>query len=263
MSKTLLVDFSNFAFRFFQSPKHAEHLAENIHQNIDSFASSLLCDKVILFMDYKGSDYRKTLYPEYKGNRKRSTNEKTAKLMEEFFKKLPIIEKILNIHYPIIKHIGVEADDCIFYVAQLLDKKCVILSTDADLLQVGVPQFSFTKKRYITLKDQGFNSVKSFIDAKCLAGDNSDNVKGLERIGLKTVAKYFNKYEVETYDELLEKIPSNTKSKIEQRFLKGRLIFNRNKKLMDLQVAQDEVLNERLRKEIHDALKNYKIDFSI
>jgi len=176
--------------------------------------------------------------------------------MDEFFKKLPTITKILNIHYPLIKYKGVEADDTIFFVVKYL-KDCVILSTDADLLQCGVPQFAYTKKKYITLEEQGFSTIEAFIEAKSMSGDASDNIKSLERVGLKTTAKYFKKYGVTTFKTLQEKIPKNTKSKIEQRILNGTEIVSRNLKLVDIGLVSKEIVTPEMQKEIKEVLCEY------
>lgn len=248
----LLVDLSNFVFRFASKRGSAEKLAEDIYNNLESFCSSLACNKVIIFQDYKGSDYRKNLYPEYKGNRKKEG--KFYEQLKEFFKKLPTITKILNLHYPLVSYKGIEADDLIYYVAKQLKGRCVILSTDADLLQIGVPQFSYTKKKYITLEEQGAESIEEFICAKSLAGDNSDNIKGLERVGLKTALKYLHKYGVDNYIDLCAKIPKNTKSKIEQRILEGSDVVLRNRRLVDLALVNSEIINEDLENEIMEVI---------
>ena len=252
--KYLLVDLSNFIFRFVNKRGQAEQIADEIASNIHSFASSLLCSQVILFQDFKGSDYRKKIYPEYKGNRKRKEG-KFQEQMDKFFKKMPTITKILNIQFPLICYKGIEADDIIYWATKHFEKT-VILSTDADLLQCGVPQFSFTKKRYLTLEEQGFDTIEAFVQAKAIAGDSSDNIKGLERVGLKTVKKYFEKYNVSTFAELRAKIPKNTKSKIEQRVLGGSDVFARNLQLVDLSLPC--LVTKELCKEIIEDINEFK-----
>ena len=255
MSKPLFVDLSNFIFRFVMKSGRPEVLAEQILNNLESFKESLLCDGIIIFLDYKGSDYRKSIYPDYKGNRQKKDTP-FQKKMDAFFKKLPTIVKILNIHYPVIRFKGVEADDTMYFISKLY-KKGVILSTDADLLQIGWPQFSYTKKKYINLDEQGFDSIKAFVEAKAIAGDTSDNIKGLERVGLKTVSKLFKKYHVDSYDALLYAIGGKPKGKIETRIVEGEPIIARNKKLVDIGYANDKIITEEIKNEIYDILDNY------
>jgi DNA polymerase-1 len=251
----LLVDLSNFIFRFAKKKGSADKIAEEVLNNISSFRDSLACSKVIIFLDYKGSKYRKELYPEYKGNRKKEG--KFYEDLKEFFKKLPTITKILNLHFPVISYEGIEADDLIYFVAKYLEGRCVILSTDADLLQIDVPQFSYTKKKFITLEDQGAANKDQFITAKALAGDTSDNIKGLERVGLKTALKYLTKYDADYFEELQERIPKNTKSKIEQRILNGRDVYERNIKLVDLELVNDDILSDDIKKEVVEIIEEF------
>jgi len=227
----------------------ADVLANEIQNNIESFASSLLCNRIIIFQDYKGSDFRKAMYPEYKGNRKDRKPSKFQDQIDAFFKKLPTITKMLNMYYPLIKFKGIEADDTMYYVSKLLGN-CVILSTDADLLQLDCPQFAYTKGKYITLEDQGCDNVGMFIQAKAIAGDTSDNIKGLERVGLKTAVKYLNKYNCTTFTDLRDSIPKNSKSKIEQRILNGTEVVTRNLRLVDIGLVNDEIITEAQKEEI-------------
>ena len=153
---------------------------------------------------------------------------------------------------------GVEADDLIYTVVKEL-KNCVILSTDADLLQLEVPQYSYTKSKYITLDDQGFTDSKTFIEAKAIAGDNSDGIPGLERVGLKTVIKYFNKYDVSTFFDLRDSIPKNTKSKIEQRILNGTEVYERNIKLVDIGLINSEIVTSKMKQEVMEAINEFSL----
>ena len=253
--KYLLVDTNNFAFRWFISRKSVEAMADDMFNNINSFASSLLCNKIILLADHGASVYRKEIYPEYKANRKKKTDKEKEK-MDEFFKRFNQCKKILNVHFPLISFKGVEADDTIYWLTTKL-KNTVILSTDADLLQCSVPQFAYTKGKYITLEEQGFANVNEFVEAKAIAGDTSDNIKGLERVGLKTVAKYFKKYDVGNFYDLKAAVPLSTKSKIEQRILAGTEIYERNIKLVDIEFACSEILTEQMQVEIMESIDEY------
>jgi len=254
-NKYLLVDLSNFIFRFATSKKPANTIAEEVYSNIISFQESLACTNTIVLLDKHGSDFRKKLYPEYKGNRKKEG--KFYEDLKEFFKKLPTIVKFLNVYLPVLSFSGIEADDVIWYLCDKFDKRCVILSTDADLLQCGVVQFSYTKRKFITLEGQGAENITQFITAKCLAGDNSDNIKGLERVGLKTALKVLKKYGCDDYECLLYKIPQNTKSKIERRILDGCEIHDRNKSLVDLEAVNKIIITEEIREEIDGILEEY------
>jgi len=74
---------------------------------------------------------------------------------------------------------------------------------------------------------------------KCFEGDESDNINGIDGVGLKTIIKFFPKFVDEEYD--IDKIISEAvelykekKLKTLEKIIGSRRIFERNKKLMDL-----------------------------
>lgn len=232
IDRTMLVDMNHFSFRWFGTKLPVDKLAMQVVENIQSFEKSLIADRTLVIRDWRGSKFRKGLYPEYKGNRKPKTEEQEDK-MKKHFANFGYVDKILKMTFPFIRQEYVEADDIIMYFCQKLKEKKVILSGDQDLMQIGVPQFSNTKGAFISFKEQGFLSAEQFILAKALAGDNSDNIKGLERIGMKTALKMFLKHNINTYEDL-GNIPGNTKSKLERRVIEGEEVIDRNLKLVDL-----------------------------
>ena len=84
----------------------------------------------------------------------------------------------------------------------------------------------------------GYNFKNSLL-VKCFEGDTSDNIGGIEGIGLKTILKFFPRFADEEYD--IDRIISesvelykNKKLKTLEKIIGSRRIFERNKKLMDL-----------------------------
>ena len=251
--RPLLVDMSNFFFRFFASKKPVHQIAEDCLANLESFYTSLACDSLIIFSDYGKSVFRASLYPEYKANRKQDDPVKKAQL-DKHFSNQNYVLKVLAAYYPCIKSKGIEADDLIAYVSKKVFDNCVILSSDQDLLQLEKVQFSPNRSSFISLEDIGAKSARQFITAKTLAGDSGDNIKGLERVGIKTALKYLNKYNTDNYDELCEAISPKTKSKIEKRILEGREVVERNEKLVNLIDFVDEIINEEVKQKITEIL---------
>jgi len=241
MRRPMLVDINNFFFRFFLSHKPVHRIAEDCLNNITSFQQSLACTDTVILADYGKSEFRLSIYPEYKGNRKTDDAEKEAQ-MKKHFSNQNYTLKVLEAYFPVIKIKGIEADDTIAYCVLNKFSNAVILSADQDLLQLNVPQFSPNRADFISLEKLNFTSPRQFITAKALAGDTSDNITGLERVGMKTALKYLNKYETDNYEDLVERIPKNTKSKIEQRILDGKEIVNRNEKLVNLLDYNEEII---------------------
>lgn len=152
-----------------------------------------------------GSQRRRKLYPEYKANRK------PAKLNRFYGDDIPDTEE--NKQHQLISLIGMlkfvpvcqvyvsdcEGDDIVAHLCRgpLRDRERVIVSADKDMYQLldeKTKIYSLYKKRFVTHEDlfEEFR-VKShnFALAKCLCGDDSDNIPGVKGIGFKTVAKKF------------------------------------------------------------------------
>ncbi len=127
--------------------------------------------------------------------------------LAEYINEMPVIQLLLD---------GVEADDLISCVVQhksLKDYNKVIVSSDKDFIQLcdnstilyrPVQQQILNKKNIVT--EYGIHP-NNFCLARALSGDKSDNLGGVEGVGLATVAKRFPMLAEEktyTIDELLE-----------------------------------------------------------
>ena len=162
---------------------------------------------IIVFDGKGGSNRRRKLYPEYKA--KRSTkirlnrvnefenidDERHSMMMQlsrcaEYLEKLPV--NIISVD-------SVEADDVMAYIAkQLLPKsKTTIMSTDKDFLQLvsdRISVWSPTKKKLYNpekvLEEYKVTS-RNLLLSRIFEGDQSDNIKGVMGIGVKTLLKNF------------------------------------------------------------------------
>ena len=162
---------------------------------------------IVVFDGKGGSSRRRKLYPEYKNKRKGKIrlnrineyenieDERHSMLMQlsrcvEYLEALPLT---------IISVDNVEADDVIAYIAkQLLPKSNhIIMSTDKDFLQLvnnRISVWSPTKKKLYkpeTLKEEYEITSNNFLTYRILEGDKSDNIPGVNGIGIKTAIKRF------------------------------------------------------------------------
>jgi DNA polymerase-1 len=243
MKKILLVDLTNLAYRYIKSKP--EYIAEKLMQSVNSFAKSFDVDKIIVSRDADKSKFRKELYPEYKSNRglhltdeEREERAKFYAAIEKACNSMKQDEDILVVEEPFI-----ETDDVVFAVTKMFpNNEYVLISGDSDLLQCGVPQFSFRKNAFIDLADEGAQSIEEYVLAKAIAGDTSDNIAGIVGVGLTTAISTLRKYDAKNLEDLLAKLSKVKKlGKREGAILNGEDIISRNLKLIDLNNSIEHV----------------------
>ena len=162
--------------------------------------------RVYIAWEGGGSQRRRKIYPDYKMHRR------PGRLNRFYEDDIPDTEE--NKHHQLVtllsmlKNVPVcqvyvsdcEGDDIIAYLCKgpLRDEgDKIIVSADKDMYQLlgtGVRIYSLYRKKFVTDEDlfEEFR-VKShnFAIAKCLCGDDSDNIPGVKGLGYKTVAKRF------------------------------------------------------------------------
>ena len=173
---------------------------------------------IILALDSKGPTFRHEQYPEYKAGREPAPPELTEQI--------PTLEKVIEaFNIPIHNVEKYEADDIIGTIA--LDAysegfNTVVVSGDKDLFQLINDKTSiwysspnrFSSDRLVDensyVDEKGFEGVKpqNVPDLKGLAGDSSDNIKGIPGIGQKVALALLNKYKnLENIYKNIEDIP--------------------------------------------------------
>lgn len=159
-------------------------------------------DKICITFDLKDPTFRHKMYSDYKAQRKG--------MMPELSAQMPVAKELLDLMG--IKRIemsGYEADDLIGTLS-LLGKnsgdEVLILSGDHDDFQlidesvkVILPQSGKSKPPRILFDMERFESTYGvkpdvFVYVKALMGDNSDNIKGVEKVGEKTAFKLIAEY---------------------------------------------------------------------
>ncbi len=158
---------------------------------------------------------------EYKGNRDGEVA-KDAHKHDIIIKEMLDHLGIMNI-YPNI----MEADDVIAYLTYTLQGKNYIISVDKDLYQLITPNtYVFNPIQKITITPDNFSTytkgvnIESFLNYKALRGDNSDNIKGLARVGHKRSMILIDRFKHEKPENIL------TSEQFKQ--------FQSNREIMDL-----------------------------
>lgn len=211
---------------------------------------------IIVFDGKGGSTRRKSLYPNYKANRAVKTKfnryEEFASLQDEqqsmkqqfgrmieYLQCLPITTMAID---------QIEADDAIAYIANEIftepDNRVTIVSTDRDFLQLvneRITVWSPVKKIMYTpavMREEFGLDSKNYLLYRALTGDKSDNIPGVNGVGLKTMLKQFPlmtenaEVSVESFVEYAETV--DKKYKIHETVAQNKELIELNYRLMQL-----------------------------
>jgi len=229
--------------------------------------------RVIIVWDGKGgSANRKNINPNYKAQRATArithwglydTKEQEMEALigqllrvQEYLECLPVVQVQME---------KLEADDIMAYIAKQSSnskvKKCTIVSSDKDFLQLvdgTIEVYAPIKKKTFT-KDNIFDELKvlpeNYNIVKALLGDNSDNLKGVKGLGIKTIVAEFPKLLTEISD--LDYVFKVAEEKLESKKVFAKIITSwkdveDNFAMMDL---HDTALDESEISKVMDVMK--------
>lgn len=200
--KLLLVDGHSLAYRaFFAMPPLSNSRGESTQAvlAVANMTFKIINDEkpthMVVFFDREVPQFRLQAYEAYKANR--------PKAPDDFLSQLPRIKEFFSaLGIAVVEEPGFEADDWIAAVAKQAEEhnfQTVILSGDLDLLQLVSEKTSvLISKRGIThlvrydveeVKKRYSLTPSQLIDLKALAGDPSDNIRGIPGIGEKSAIK--------------------------------------------------------------------------
>ena len=209
-SKLLIVDGHNLLFQmFFGMPARIINKNGIAIQGVLGFVGALnkIIDMikpthVVALFDSEQHNERKEIVEEYKANRIDYADVPEA---ENPFSQLKYVYEALD--FMSIKHtevVGYETDDVIasYAIKYGGDMPCVISSWDSDYFQLINVQVNVLRYRgkTTTLCDVEFIRNKFgiepevYADFKSLTGDKADNIKGADKVGVKTAAKLLNQF---------------------------------------------------------------------
>jgi DNA polymerase-1 len=247
----MIVDCMNVAFRWKHSG--ATKFVDDYVATVMSLAKSYNAGTIIAAADWGGSSYRKTLFPEYKANRKELVEKQTAEEKEasrKFFDEYERVLEALDNHprIQLFRYQGVEADDIAAYLVSRLHDygfdQAWLISSDRDWdLLVGphVSRFSTVTRKEITLDTWDYPvTPEQYISYKVLVGDTGDNVPGIPGVGPKRAAALIEEYgsAMDIYDAC----PLPGKQKFIQAVNENRDQILINYELMDLRSFCQEAI---------------------
>ena len=241
-------------------------------------------DMIVVVWDGEGgSKKRRTVNKNYKAGRKPiRLNRSSRHLTEEQEKDNRIWQQMRVVDYlnqtPVVQFMEphVEADDVISYVVQMnefSDYQKVIVSSDKDFIQL----LDDKTLLFRPTQDEILNKNKvvekfgihprNFALARAMAGDKSDNLPGVQGVGLATVAKRFEDFG-EDRDFLVEDLfnacravmeEEDNKLKVFERIYESKELVESNYKIMQLYSPS---ISTQGRTRIRQTFENYEAELN-
>lgn len=265
--KLLLIDGNSLLFRAFYATSYGDIMrtSKGVYTNaVYAFANMLNKalktidpDYCVVAFDKGKHTFRHELNPEYKAGRK----ETPVELIEQF----DLVREMLEAYnLPYIELDDIEADDIIGSIAKKYDMETCILSSDRDMLQLIDDSTSvyvmrkgmsdIAKMDENALKDEYGLKPYQIVDYKGLAGDKSDNIKGVEGVGDKTAVKLLSEYD--TCEGIYENI-DQIKGKLQEKLIRDKDSCFLSKTLATIKTDVDiPVELEDIKLNIDDVRKN-------
>lgn len=235
-------------------------------------------DEIVIAVDGPGgSTKRKLLHKDYKKGRKPiklnrfadfDTEEEHLQNRLYQIKRLQDYLFFMPMHRIILD--GVEADDIIAYLCNFEYYKNyakVIVSSDFDFLQLinnNVFLYRPTQNELLSVSkciDKFGIHPNNFALAKAIAGDKSDNIEGIEKVGLKTISnrlefmKEENFYNIDYIVNYCKDKIKESKIKAYENIANNKVKIEENYNLVQLVIPKitlegQEVMKEVLKKEL-------------
>ena len=210
-------------------------------------------EKVFIVWEGGGSKRKRDLYPDYKkGSRPQKLNryyEDIPDTLKNRNFQLQNLIKLLSL-VPVCQIYveDAEADDAIGFISKntFKQKNKIIISSDHDfyqLLDAKTIIWSPTLKTYVNsnkVRERYNIYPENFCLAKCVVGDNSDNIPGIKGVGYKSLVKCIGDLSSDhemTISELIDICKENKKTSKRQaytRIVEGEDLIKRNWKLVHL-----------------------------
>jgi DNA polymerase-1 len=208
--KLILVDGSGYLYRAFHAlPPLTTSRGEptgavlGVLNMINKMIKEEAPDRIAVVFDAPGRTFRDDLFDQYKAHRAPMPDDLRSQVQ-------PLYDTVEAMGLPLLRVIGVEADDVIGTLAKqgaAAGFQVLISTGDKDMAQLVGPGIelinTMSNSRYNreTVKAKFDVFPEQMVDYLALVGDSSDNIPGITGVGPKTAAKWLNQYQ--TLDELI------------------------------------------------------------
>lgn len=173
---------------------------------------------IVTAFDLKAPTFRHKKYSEYKAGRR--------PMPEDLAVQIPLLKEVLtSLGVKICQLEGYEADDILGTLSKRFNDKTYVISGDKDTLQLvsESTEVWFAKKGITDVNKVTLDKMKTanfmpwqVIEYKALAGDSSDNIKGVAGVGEKTARELLEKYQsIDGVYEHIDEIKGKLKEKLE------------------------------------------------
>ena len=232
-------------------------------------------DFVAIVFDLPDKTFRHILYPGYKANRHATPKDLISQIQ-------PLHAAIQHLGLPLITQSGFEADDIIGTLAKQAESQNIqslIATGDKDFAQlVSDRVYLIDTMKNVRLDPQGVSdkfgiAPELIIDYLTLAGDVSDNIPGVEKVGPKTAIKWLSEYKnlqgvVDHASEIKGKVGENLRKSLDQLNLFKKLVtidceVELNQTVFDLVITEsnDGALYEQFKElGLHGLIKQFQIE---
>lgn len=280
--RIILVDALNLFFRSFcafpsmSSQGHQVGGTVGFVKSLRRLIEDFRPDGVVVIWESGGSSRRRSIFSEYKMNRKpeklnRFYEDDIPESDENRVHQTKTLIKLLTC-LPICQVYvqDCEADDVISFLCRhkFENDDKTVLSTDRDFYQLmdvdGTIIYNAARKNFVVREDvkKEFHvSAKNFALAKAICGDGSDNIDGVPGVGYKTLAKWIPSFVLDTeirLDEVISYCQSRRAEKKGGKFftkiVEHEDLIRRNWKLVYLDSTI--LTNDQITK-IHYAIDNF------
>ena len=243
--------------------------------SLRSVINKVTPDRVVIMWDgMLGGKFRHDIYPHYKENRNKDWDEDSYLLTEEemdfeakrkysiLAQKIKVKNYLEELYIRQVEVDLIEADDLIakYVLSKNNDDIITIFSSDKDYYQLVSENVSVLRPSDDkNINTANFKEIFGYIPEntlilRCFEGDVSDNIPGVDGVGMKTIIKYFPRFCDEPYDVdrfIKESVEQYQKKPIKffEKIIGCRRIVDRNFKLMNL---HEPFLNETAIQEVEE-----------
>jgi len=230
-------------------------MVHDFTSTVKSLAKSYDCGKIIILCD-AGSNWRRSIHPEYKSTRKAKFADQTPaekEASDEFFE---FYERALfrcrEADIPTIRLPGVEADDIAAYIVEnkyALDINTIwLISSDRDwdlLIEEDVHRFSTVTRQEITLDTWDYPCTpEDYISFKTLTGDKGDDVPGVPGIGPVKAGQLIGTYG--SIFDIIANLPLPGTAKYIQNLNASKELLLKSYELMDLRSFYANAIGDQM-----------------